>query len=145
MGSGLWIRHPGASEVPGTQRIEICPPAIRRAPRWTDRLKDWLGQGWAAALPRPAATARARGDTPLSQVRAEFIASLGDVENRPAIDLCERIGAARSLRELWHLRAEIFSIVSCERDQAEARARLSRLNRHFPARAPRSGFGGFDA
>ena len=44
------------------------------------------------------------------------------------------------LRELWHLRSELFRQVALQHSQFEAEQRLSRLNRHFPTRAPRSGF-----
>ena len=52
---------------------------------------------------------------------------------------------ARSLRELWHLRSELFSLVSVHRGQHDAQARLNALNRHFPIRAAGSGFGGLDS
>ena len=41
-------------------------------------------------------------------------------------------------RELWHLRADVYRLVAVHHNQAEAEARLNRLNRHFPTRAPRS-------
>jgi hypothetical protein len=139
-------RSPSATVV----RIESCPPALLHTVRsgWTDRLFDWLGQGWPGTPPRSSAapcSAATPGAMPLSAVRLEFIICLDDIPTRQAADLAERLRQARSLRELWHLRADVFNAVSCHRDQREARERLSRLNRHFPARAPRSGFGGFDA
>ena len=51
---------------------------------------------------------------------------------------------AKSMRELWHLRAEVFALVSLELSQLEADRRLAALNRHFPTRAPRSGFVGLN-
>jgi len=138
-------RQPAATVV----RIESCPPASTgdSRPGWADRLLDWLGQGWHSAPPSmtdPPGRTRAAAVTPLDTVRLEFVACLDDVPTRQAADLALRLRNARSLRELWHLRADVFSIVSCHCDQREARERLSRLNRHFPVRAPRSGFGGFD-
>ena len=56
-------------------------------------------------------------------------------------DLRLRIGRAQSLRELWHLRIDVFTFVSLHLDQAEADDRLAWINRHFPTRSPRSGFG----
>ena len=50
----------------------------------------------------------------------------------------ERI--THSLRDLWHLRAELYHVLALNRDQREAEQRLTQLNRHFPTRAPRSGF-----
>ena len=153
MWPGLLVRLPSSSQrEPGATvvRIESCPPALLDAPRpgWADRLLDWLGQGWHSASPRVADAADSAppsGVTPLAQVRLEFIACLDDIPTRQAADLALRLRQARSLRELWHLRADVFNLVSCHSNQHEARERLSRLNRHFPARAPRSGFGGFDA
>jgi hypothetical protein len=106
----------------------------------------WLSQGWHTqrdtALtgnePEPSIS-------PLTMVRFEFIGALDDIPTPQAADLAGRIRHARSLRELWHLRAEVFSVVSRHGDEAKATARLSQLNRHFPTRAARSSFGGFDA
>jgi len=53
-----------------------------------------------------------------------------------------RINATHSLRELWHLRAEIYRLVGVAHRQSEADTRVALLNRHFPTRAPRSQFGG---
>jgi hypothetical protein len=46
----------------------------------------------------------------------------------------------RSLHELWHFREEVFSLVACRHDQAEATRRLARLNRHFARPTGRSTF-----
>jgi hypothetical protein len=69
-----------------------------------------------------------------------IMACLADVHHEHTAALRERVGAARSLRELWHLRTEVFRVVSLEHSQFEAELRLTDLNRHFPTRAPRSGF-----
>ncbi|MGL6108939.1 MAG: hypothetical protein ACRC2B_02445, partial [Rubrivivax sp.] len=76
----------------------------------------------------------------LPPVRQDFIDSLDDIRTEPAGALCTRIGQARTLRELWHLRAELYHVVALDQSQHEAERRVSRLNRHFPTRAPRSGF-----
>lgn len=146
MWSGLLVRFPtpdDGSRAAG--RIESCPPAMLPArPGWAHRLMDWLAEGGCAASPRSGLEEAPPGVTPLASVRLEFIGCLDDVATRQAADLAERIRAARSLRELWHLRAEVFSLVSCHATQDEAKSRLARLNRHFPARAPRSSFGELD-
>ena len=89
--------------------------------------------------PRPAAAGPARVSlcpplqaTPLWAVRLEFMRALSGIRTQQAGELLDRIGRARSLRELWHLRADVFDLVSHCRDQAEANARLTLLNRHFP-------------
>jgi len=136
----------------GPTRIESCPPSFgpSQGPidRLWNRLVDWLGEGFDRQSHRDADASDSLlpdGGTPLSLVRLEFISSLDDIPTRCAADLFVRIRKASSLRDLWHLRADVFNAVSCYSTQAEARERLSRLNRHFPARAPKSGFGGFDA
>jgi hypothetical protein len=50
------------------------------------------------------------------------------------------VDSARSLRELWHLRSEVYRLVALQTSQSEAERRLADLNHHFPTRAPRSGF-----
>jgi hypothetical protein len=152
MWSGLLVRFPTSDDNARSRaplRIESCPPsALPSRPGWACRLMDWLAHGGYTAPARHDHEEDGHapsGLTPLAAVRQEFIDSLGDVASRRAADLAERIAQARSLRELWHLRTDVFSVVACHADQAEARSRLARLNRHFPARAPRSGFGGFDA
>ena len=152
MWSGLLVNlssHRAQTLQPGPTRVEICPPAP--APRTNfldrllDRLADWLGEGYHRSLPADEEDSRPpAGITPLSLVRLEFVGALDDIQSRQAADLGVRIRRARSLRELWHLRADVFNAISCHCDQNEARQRLARLNRHFPARAPRSSFGGFD-
>ncbi len=69
-------------------------------------------------------------------------ANVADLKIPAAAGLLDRIEYAKSMRELWHLRAEVFALVSLELSQIEADRRLAMLNRHFPTRAPRSGFVG---
>lgn len=146
MWSGLLVRFPRSEANTRPARIESCPPsALPARPGWADRLMDWLAQGGYAASARQDHEDGCGPATPLAAVRHEFVQSLGDIATRQAADLADRIGQARSLRDLWHLRGDVFSLIACHADQSEARSRLARLNRHFPARAPRSGFGGFDA
>ena len=76
----------------------------------------------------------------LPAVRHDFAACVTDVPPAAARALLGHIDQARSLRDLWHLRAEVFNLVALHHSQTEAETRLTRLNRHFPTRAPRSGF-----
>ncbi len=76
----------------------------------------------------------------LPGVRIDFLTMLADIECEDAEALRSRIGLCRSLRELWHVRAEMFRLVGVAHSQAEADHRLAQLNRHFPTRAPRSQF-----
>jgi hypothetical protein len=73
-------------------------------------------------------------------VRDEFLAAVNAIDKRETALLRHRIGVAHSLRELWHLRPQVFELVALEFSQADAQACLTRLNRHFPTRSPRSGF-----
>ena len=73
-------------------------------------------------------------------VRNEFMAAMADIATDEADELRMRIHEARSLRELWHARAELFRLVGLTYSQTEAEQRLLLINRHFPTRAPRSQF-----
>ncbi len=76
----------------------------------------------------------------LPAVRTDFMASLADIGTEDADRIRLRIREARSLRELWHVRTELYHAVSMTHSQSEAEQRLLMLNRHFPTRAPRSQF-----
>jgi hypothetical protein len=116
-------------------RIGCTPPSLRQAPEgnaW-QRLLFWL----MAPAPENAAPPPNR----LPAVREAFLAALQGIATEDADQLRWRIQSARSLRELWHARADLFRIVAINRNQSTAERQLSDLNRHFPARAPRSQFG----
>ncbi len=74
----------------------------------------------------------------LSPVRKDFNAALADIDSDGVGALRQRVQQALSLRELWHLRADIFRTVGLAHSQAEAERRLAALNRHFPTRTPRA-------
>jgi predicted NBD/HSP70 family sugar kinase len=120
-------------------RIEVCPPAARRA--WWARAGAWLRGDLAAA-----ATA---ADARLDAVRAEFAEAIGDcIDDAVSVvpgDVLMRVNTAQSLRDLWHLRPALYHVIALRHSQFEAEQRLVRLNRHFPTRAPRSGFAPLDA
>ena len=107
------------------------------------RVRGWLVAGWPGS--EPQAVLRAQRSQVLSAAREDFFAAVADLTLPAASALLDRIEFAKSMRELWHLRAEVFALVSLERDQLEADRRLATLNRHFPTRSPRSGFGGLSA
>ena len=118
---------------PSSLRVEVRPPSLRHAPTslW-QRLMFWL----LAPAPQDAAPPLNR----LPGVRNEFVGCLVDLPPGDAEALIARISLARSLRELWHLRSDVYRLVAIHHTQGEAEARLNRLNRHFPTRAPRSAF-----
>lgn len=125
----------------GSVRVEVCPPAVMSSqdPLWT-RLLRWI----SAPAPLQSA-ASALGGRRLQRTRDDFLACLRDIEDGKARALRQRLQAARTPRELWHLRSAVFQLVSLHHSQREALLRMDALNRHFPTRAPRSGFGAFDA
>jgi len=75
----------------------------------------------------------------LVQARRELAEALQDLRGDGRSDLLSRIRQAQTMHELWHLRPEVFKLVSLELDQNEAVRRLAVMNRHFPVRAPRPG------
>lgn len=128
------------------RRVEICPPARLQgagpaAPGWRADIREWLSTPWQMP-PRDADSAARAG---VVRVRDDFLEEVLDIRTQQSGMLQERIRSARSLRELWHLRPEVFGIVSLRYSQAEAQTRLERLNRHFPTRSPRSGFAPLEA
>ena len=127
---GRWGRSSTLS-APSAFRVEVRPPSLRHAPEsvW-QRVMFWL----LAPAPQDAAPPLNR----LPLVRAEFLATLADVETGEVDALRDRITSANSLRDLWHLRSEVFSTLGVALSQRQAEERLSKLNRHFPTRAPRT-------
>jgi hypothetical protein len=139
-------------------RLVVCPPAARR-PSAVMRMAHWLQRQWAAeaslstsatgplTVPQDLSAcspAPSRGMGKLAQVQRDFVRELADIRTAEAGALQGAVLSARTLRELWHLRSKLFGIVAVHFSQAEAQERLSRLNRHFPTRSPRSGLAPFD-
>lgn len=118
--------------APVASRIEVTPPSLCHAPdsAW-QRLMFWL----LAPAPGDAAPPLSR----LPEVRRDFLAALQDTTGPDAGALATRIELARTLREFWHLRTELYRVVGIAHSQFEAERRLAALNRHFRSRAARSG------
>jgi hypothetical protein len=144
------IRWPhGAAEI--RRRTDVCPPSLLQgnllaATGWRAGLRDWLSTGWNTASGGLQGRVSGRagrggaGESHLCAVRSEFLTALQDIRTQEVALLRHRIGIAHSLRELWHLRPEVFKLVALRFSQTEAQCRLDRLNRYFPTRSPRSGF-----
>ena len=108
------------------------PPHAAHA--WQRRLGRWLAStlgerrdaSWHGLLPST------RRRTALLDARTAFRAAIDDLP-RPAgaAAALEHIRAARSLDELWELRNELFSLISCHHDQGEAARRIDALDPHF--------------
>ena len=120
----------------------VCPPKSRH-PLAAGQWREWLTGIPDTRFPvgSPAAASPQRADARLDGVRNEFIDALDDIPGHAADDAMAQIYAATSMHDLWHLRLDVFNLVSCQHSQSEADQRLSQLNRHFPTRSPRSGFG----
>ena len=93
-----------------------------------------------AASHRPAVPRRAgvpprwpwrRHAADLEATREAFRDVVCDLDRLATTGALERVRLARSMQQLWHLRAEMFSLVARHRDQAEAEQRLAELDRHF--------------
>lgn len=105
-------------------RTDVRPPAVwgQAEPVWK-ALWHWLREG-DDPVDRRIQT--------LDEARRDFAHALSDLPDDDASDLQRRAQTARSLRELWHLRAELYSVVARHRSQCEADRRLQLVNRHFP-------------
>lgn len=117
-----------------TIRIDVCPPDVGppRDSLWVSLLR-WLVGNDAEVAPVLR--------TPLDRARSEFVAALESLMQASAAeagDLMGRVRHARSLRELWHLRTELYTLIARRTSQPEADSRLARVNQHFPTRAQRS-------
>lgn len=116
-----------------TRRVEVAPPSLfaRSHPLW----KAWAVGFWQwlwdleDAPPAPAAT------TGLRKIKSEFNSAMWDLQSVRANHVRGLIEQARSLRELWHLRADVFRVISVHRGQIEAQLRLDALDSHFPVRS----------
>ena len=126
------LRHTTLAAASG-MRAEVRPPALGFVPGtlW-QRVMAWL----LAPAPQRAAPQLGR----LTRVRADFLDALADIRTPAADGLRQRIEDSRSLRELWHLRTEVYRVVGVALSQFHAEERLAQLNQHFPTRAPRSQF-----
>ena len=119
------------SAGPTTLRMNVCPPDVcpTRASLWS-RAVSWLVGGDTGT---PAVLR-----TPLERARSEFVAAMDGLLESDHNDLLHRAHHARSLRELWHLRSELYTMIARRISQQEADARLARINQYFPTRAQRT-------
>ena len=116
---------------PTTLRMNVCPPDVCPRPEslWSATLR-WLVGGDVDAVPALR--------TPLEKARSEFVEAMSGLAEFDHCFLLRRAQHARSLRELWHLRSELYTLIARRASQFEADARLARVNQHFPSRAQRT-------
>ena len=124
----LLHRKPAA---PTTLRMNVCPPDVipKSESLWSATLR-WLVGGDTEVVPALR--------TPLEKARGEFVAAMSGLIEVDQNALLKRAQHARSLRELWHLRSELYTLIARRTGQPEADARLARVNPHFPTRAQRT-------
>lgn len=134
------LRRSLAPTLSALPRAESVPPSlVYFAPgsggalgRLWHRLVFWL------LAPQPQV--QAPPPNRLGEVKREFAASIADLDDTGVEALRARVQQAHSLRELWHLRSDVYGAVALAISQDEAEARLRLINQHFPTRAPRSQF-----
>ena len=131
--------------------LEVRPPSLfgdDGAPRGLrsllprlSGLRDWLQTGWSSgsdlAPPNVFGISPNTGSRPLQAARAAFGDALNDIPDGAAETLACRAAAAPSLRELWHLRNALFTLVAVHHCESIAHQRLAALNACFPG-APRA-------
>jgi hypothetical protein len=117
--------------------VEARPPQALAPRAWPLRLSDWLGaSGWRVSRADFVSSFGQRGRLDaLAAARLDFADALYDVHTVAAGAALDRIAVTHSLHELWHLRGEVFDLVSLRHDQAEAGCRLADLDRHFARRS----------
>lgn len=125
-----WFRRRAAAAVT-PWRVEIQPPASTAFEEAeVDPVSDSIWPALRQRLIPSGSPVRA-----LERARRDFCASMRDLHGDAVQDLRLRAGYTPSLRELWHLRTELYQLIAFHLDQAEADRRLAQVNRHFPARA----------
>jgi len=119
----------------GHRRSQVTPPSqfVTAAPLW----KRWAAGFWNWLWDNDESPRQLAPVTGLRAIKTEFVASLWDLQSLRANQVRDQIETARSLRELWHLRADVFKVISTHRGQIEAQLRLDALDSHFPVRASR--------
>ncbi len=116
----------------GQRRAGVAPPTLffRSRPAW----KNWLSNFWHW-LWEMDDTQYYTPLTGLAKVKSEFCLAMWDLQSARANQVREMVDRARSLRELWHLRSDVFRVIAIHRGQIEAQQRLDGLDSHFPVRS----------
>ncbi len=121
-----------ASGTVASTRTEVCPPALfsQSQPLW----QRWVSTAWQWLWDEDDMENHPRVLQGLEQVRQDFIAVLWDLQSFQAEHVRDQIAGSKSLRDLWHLRTEMFQLIAVHRGESQAHQRLDSLNRHFPVR-----------
>lgn len=122
---GMVRRLSAAVSTLESRPTEVRPPALlsdRRESMWSSFL-GWLRDDHDDAPDRVRT---------IDTARADFQLAMADLCSADANGLRQRVSMARSLRELWHLRTELYGLVARHLSQVEAEQRLAQVNQHFP-------------
>lgn len=120
------VRWLGATAFTQEPRpTEVRPPA-----RWGEHHESMWSSflGWLREA-HPDQPDRVRV---IDAARTDFQHAMADLCSADANGLRQRVAVARSLRELWHLRTELYGLVARHLSQRQAEQRLALVNRHFP-------------
>ena len=127
------------SHMPAQSSLQYAPNRLKPA-RLTNKLMSSASAAlsqdtvpWSASVTPPPRELRR-----LPQIRADFERALSDIRSQEAAQVLEQICHAQSLRDLWHLRMNIYIAIARQRCQDEAHRRLAGLDRHFPIQLERS-------
>jgi hypothetical protein len=124
------LRRILGSDAPAAQAQQASRTAIRPPAVWGQAEPVWKTLwSWIRGSQEPIQHRKLT----LDDARRDFSGALSDLITDDACDLRRRGQSARSLRELWHLRADLYSMIARYRSQGEADRRLQLVNRHFPA------------
>jgi hypothetical protein len=117
----------------GHRRTQVAPPSLfsRSRPLW----KTWGVAFWCWLWDMEDTPRTAAPVTGLRKVKGEFNSAMWDLQSMRANQVRSNVEQARSLRELWHLRADVFRVIAVHRGQIEAQLRLDALDSHFPVRS----------
>jgi len=114
-----------------TPTLPAAADLVAEQPLRRDRGTAWQQiagtLGWRPAAASPAAN--------LCAAREACIGSLADLPWPDVRALCQLLGHANSLAELWHLRPELYRLLALHHSQAEAERRLMALGPVFDERA----------
>lgn len=112
--------EPHAPTQPASQPDEAPMPSPGRGGRAWQQVAATLG--WRRP---PTASAV------LKAAREACTACLADLPATETNALCNLLGHALSLDELWHLRPELYRQLALHHSQTEAERRLAQLNPYF--------------
>lgn len=109
--------------------VDGATPRSGAADSLRQSLRRWMsGETDAAAATK---SGQAANLAEVTVARAAFEACLADLQGDAVRRLLQSISRSRSLSDLWHLRAGLFTELARAHSQREAELQLARLHQHF--------------